>query len=319
MQRLWQNIGIWQRGVVEECRKDSSQKMAESLKVKVTSITAVGRSIDPNFPTNRAIAALVAIVVFGGTVFRLFGGVSLVQSAAWGIAAGLGIFLAWALGRELDPDHDPSAFVGAGLALVGLVFFGLPNLGVLFWVLVLVRIVNRTVGLPAKLTDSLLFVGLGGWLTWQGNWVFGLMTALAFFLDSRLSRPHKRHLVFAAIALIGTAILLIVHGNILGGGRPSLPAILAVFGISVLFVPVVFASRELRTVSDETNEPLDAKRVQAAQVVAILTGIQIALWGDAPGVIALLPLWATVLGLSLYRLFSVVYSSVLLKAEDTKA
>jgi hypothetical protein len=287
--------------------------------MKVTSITTVGRSIDPNSPTNCAIAALVAIIALGGTVFRLFGGVGLVQSATWGIAAGLGIFLAWALGRELDPDHDLSAFVGAGLALLGLVFFGLPDLGLLFWVLVLMRIVNRAVGLPAKLTDSLLFVGLGGWLTWQGNWVFGLMTALAFFLDSRLSRPHRRHLFFAGIAFVVTVILLFINGRVLGKDRLSLPAMLAVFGMSALFVPVVVASRRLRSVDDEASKPLDPKRVQAAQVMALLTAIQIALWSGNPGVVSLIPLWAAVLGAALYSVFVAGYRSTLLEADDTRA
>ncbi len=136
------------------------------------------------------------------------------------------------------------------------------------------------------------------------------MTALAFFLDSRLCPPHRRHLLFAGIALLATVILFSFNGSVLGEGKLSLPALLAVSAMSVLFVPVMMASRQLRTVSDQTSEPLNPRRVQAAQVIALLTGIQIALWDGDPGVVSLMPLWAAMLGLSLYRLVVVIYGSI---------
>ncbi len=101
----------------------------------------------------------------------------------------------------------------------------------------------------------------------------------------------------------------------LGEGKLSLPVLLAVLAMSVLFVPVMIASRQLRTISDQTSEPLNPRRVQAAQVIALLTGIQIALWDGDPGVVSLMPLWAAMLGLSLYRLV-VIYGSILFTADS---
>lgn len=277
------------------------------INVRMTDITAVARPIDPNYPTNRAIALLAMLVMVGAAISRLVSGVALIQGALWGVSGGLAVFLAWALGRELDPDHDLSAFVGTGLMLISLLFFELPNLLVLFWVLVLLRIVNRTVGLPARIVDSLLILGLGGWLTWQRNWMYGLMTAVAFLLDARLSPPHSRHSLFAGVALLVTFSALIFGGSLLGQGELSLPTALALLAASALFVPVIVASRALRTLSDETPKPLNPRRVQAAQVLALLTAIQVAGWDGVPGVASLMPLWATILGVSLYRLFVVVY------------
>ena len=268
--------------------------------MSISRITAIGRPIDPNYPTNRAIALLALAVIVGGSVLQLIAGVQLVQSISWGIEAGLAVFLAWALARELDPDHDLSAFVAAGLALIGLLFLDLPGLTALFWMIVLLRIVNRTAGLPATILDSLLILGLSSWLTWQGEWIYGLITALAFLLDSRLSPPHVRHLLFAAIALVITVILF-------GGRLPRVdelsPAIaLTVLVMSALFLPVIIASRELTTVSDQTNEPLNPRRVQAAQGIALLTGILIAWWNGYSGFVSFMPLWAAMAGASLYRL-----------------
>jgi hypothetical protein len=280
--------------------------MEGAQRMQITRLTAIARPIDPNYPTNLAIAVLAMIVAAAGTIFQLLTGMELIPSAGWGISAGFAAFLAWALSREFDPDHGLSAFVGTGLALLGLWFLDLPNLMTLFWMLVLVRIVNRTSGLPARILDSLLLLGLGSWLTWQGNWGFGLVTALAFFLDSRLPPPHRHHLPFAGLALLVTALLFAVKGSLLGEGKLSVPVLLAVLIASALFVVVILTSRRVRSVGDETGEPLSPKRVQAAQALALATGIQIALWDSTLGMASIMPLWAAILGVSLYRLFAIL-------------
>jgi hypothetical protein len=274
--------------------------------MRISDVTATVRPIDPSYPTNRAIAAFTMAVTAGGIVLQLIAGAEPTQGVSWGISAGLTVFIAWALGRELDPDHDLSAFFAAGLALIGLFLFDLPSLMALFWMILLLRVVNRTTGLPAKMLDSLLMLGLGSWLTWQGGWIYGLMTGLAFFLDSRLSPPHRRHLLLAVVALLATVILFSVAGSMPGGDRPSMLAILAVLGISVLFAPVILVSRQLNAVGDATGERLNPGRVQAAQVVALLTGLQLAWWDGDPGVVQLTPLWATLLGVAMYRLLGLI-------------
>lgn len=275
--------------------------------MQINNITAIARPIDPDYSTNRAIAVVAMVVTVGGAIFQLLTSGELIQSALWGIAAGFAVFLAWALGRELDPDHDLSAFVAAGWALIGVLFLDLPSIIVLFWILLLVRIVNRTVGLPARILDSLLILGLAGWLTLQGNWIVGLTTALAFFLDGQLSPPHRRQLLFAGITFLVTVISFFLTGGIHGEANLSSPGLLALLVVSVLFALVIIDSRELRTLGDQTSEPLNPKRVQAAQIIALLTGIQFALWRGDPGLVSLMPLWAAMLGVALYRLFVIIY------------
>jgi hypothetical protein len=275
--------------------------------MRINNIIAIARPIDPNYLTNRAIAAVAMVVTAGGAIFQLLTGGELIQSALWGIAAGFAVFLAWALGRELDPDHDLSAFVAAGWALIGVLFLDLPSIIVLLWILLLVRIVNRTVGLPARIFDSLLILGLAGWLTLQGNWIVGLMTALAFFLDGQLSPPHRRQLLFAGITVLVTVISFFLTGGIHGEAQLSSPGLLALLAVSALFVLVIIDSRELRTLGDQTSEPLNPRRVQAAQIIALLTGIQFALWRGDPSLVSLMPLWAAMLGVALYRLFVIIY------------
>lgn len=270
--------------------------------MKLSDVTALGRAIDLNYPSNRAIALLSAGAVVAGATYRLLAGELLLDSALWGIGAGLAVFLAWALARELDPDHGLSAFVAAGLTVIGLLLPALPELLQIFWLLLAVRVVNRSTGLPARLLDSLGVLGLSGWLTWQGHWTAGLLTVAALALDGWLAPALGRQRLFALLALLATVTLAIFRGDIAQVAGPSTATILAVAAMAVLFLVVIATSRRLASVGDETGEPLNPTRVRAAQALALAAGLLLAWWNGADGVVALLPAWAAMLGTGLYRL-----------------
>jgi hypothetical protein len=270
--------------------------------MKMSDVTALGRLPDPRYPTNRAIMALALAVGAAGAIFQWLRGTTLLEGVNWGIGAGFAVFLAWALGRDLDPDHDLSAFVGAGLALVALVFFDTPPLMVILWLLLVVRLVNRTVGLPARPLDSLGVLGLGAWLTWQGDWIVGLVTAGAFLLDGLLSPPLRYHLFVSGLALVATVVLTVFQGGLVTGSGPTTAVAISSLAIASLFLVVIANSSELQAVGDATGEPLHPRRVQAARILALATALLFAWWGGAAGVLAMLPLWAAMLGVSLYRL-----------------
>ena len=270
--------------------------------MKLTDVTALGRTpVDPSYPTNRAIAALALVVTVAGTIWRLFSGAALLESVLWGIGAGFLPFLTWALGRELDPDHDLSAFVGAGLVLIALLLPDMPSLLVVLWLLLVLRTVNRSVGLPAKPLDSLGVLGLGAWLTWQGNWMVGLMTAVAFLFDGLLSPPLRHQLFFSGLAIVSTVILSIFHGGMAMETGPTVPVVISSVMMAGLFTIVIATTREVEAVGDATGKVLNPRRVQAAQLLALLTVLLFAWWDGASGVMAVLPLWAAMVGVSLYR------------------
>ena len=277
--------------------------------MKLNDITALGRTpVDPSYPTNLVIAALALIVAIGGAIGHLLSGAALLESILWGISAGLLPFLTWALGRELDPDHDLSAFVGAGLVLFAFLLPATPSLLVIFWLLVVLRIVNRSVGLPAKPWDSLGILGLGAWLTWQGYWIAGLITAVAFLLDGLLSPPLRRHLFFSGLSLVTTVVLAVVYGDMTMENGPTLPVVLAPVLTTGLFLVVILTTRRVQAVGDATGKVLNARRVQAAQVLALLTVLVFTWWYGASGLLTMLPLGAAMIGVSLYGLVSLPLS-----------
>lgn len=275
--------------------------------MRLRDVTSVGRSVDPRYPTLRAIGALSLVAGAAGAVAHLLAGASLLESTTWGAGAGVAVFLSWAVGRELDPDHDLSAFVGAGLTIVALLLFDLPALMVILWLIISLRVVNRTVGLPARPLDSLALLGLGGWLTWQGHWIAGVMTAVAFLLDGLLASPLRIHLVLSGVAFAVTVVLSIFHGDIAMEGGPTVPVAVSATAMAGLFLIVIATSREVQAVGDATGEQLDAGRVRAAQVVALLTALLYAWWEGMAGLETLWPLWAAMIGVALYRIASLVF------------
>jgi len=277
--------------------------------MKLTDFTALGRTpIDPRYPTNWAIAALALVVAIAGAIVHLLTGAALLESVLWGIGAGFLPFLTWALGRELDPDHDLSAFVGTGLVLSAFLLPDMPSLVLILWLLLVLRTVNRSVGLPAKPLDSLGVLGLGTWLAWQGYWMVGLMTAVAFLLDGLLSQPLRYHLFVSGLAFVITVAIAIFHGDMAMESGPTIPVVISSVVLVGLFAIVIATTRKVEAVGDATGEVLNPRRVQAAQVLALLTALLFAWWDGESGVVALLPLWAAMAGVGLYRLASLFLS-----------
>ncbi len=270
--------------------------------MKVSDFTALGRTIDPRYPTNLAVAILTLVVAIAGTVWRLLSGMALLESVLWGIGAGFVLFLTWALGRELDPDHDLSAFVGVGLVLIALLLLDMPSLLVVFWLLLVLRLLDRTSGLQPKPLDSLAVLGLGAWLTWQGYWMIGLMTAAALLFDGLLSPPLRIHLFASGLAFIATVVLSIFQGDMAMESGPTMPVVISSLVMAGLFLVVIVTSRQIGAVGDASGTPLNPRRVQAAQVLALLAALMFAWWDGASGVVAVLPLWAAMIGVGLYRL-----------------
>lgn len=272
--------------------------------MELTDLTAIGRPLDPRYPTNLVIAVLTLLVIVAGAAWHWLAGAALLEGALWGIAAGLVAFLAWALARELDPDHDLSAFVGITLALVALLFLGLPQFLPLFWMLLALRIVDRTVGLPARPLDSLAIIGLGLWLTWQGGWIYGLATAAALFLDGWLEPPLRRHLLLSGIVLAATIVLALLGDAAPSGGWDSEMLRFVAYLAGLMFFITTDTLGDAEALCDVTGEPVRPARVRAAQMLALLTALLVTSGAGQQGLVALLPLWAAMLGVALYELVS---------------
>lgn len=268
--------------------------------MEIYRITSIGRPLDPGYPTNRMIILICAIVMVIASLFRLSLDNTASTSIIYGTKAGIAIFLVWAISREIDPDHEIAAFVPVIISLIPVILFGVQPVLPLFWLLLILRIVNRSTGLKAGILDTITVILLSIFLIYQMSWIFGMLTAAAFFVDSRISSPEKFHLI-ASILMLAGSLFMIFKGNNTSVADISLMKITALFSMILLFIPSALDSRKMESKGDRTFEPLDTFRVKAAKILFLITAIFFLLI-DIEYADFWLPLWCVAAGIGFYRL-----------------
>lgn len=264
--------------------------------------SALGRPVDPSYVTNLAILILSVSAGVLTLLAYLLNGADLLGAGQGAFFAMVNLFFGWMITREIDPDHQATAFVAAGICLGASLYMGASNILVLYGVLVLLRMVNRTVGLPLKTSDSVVvFVGMVI-VTLLGYWPVTVVGALAFFLDSQLELPNQKHLI-AAMASLSVAVV----GAVLGAGlvMPSIEVLVIVAVTSVIYLVVVLTLREVTSPTDVNNGILNTRRIQWAMMIGLL-GALAALWNGDSGFVAMAPLWWSLLATGLYGLVLLV-------------
>ncbi len=259
--------------------------------------TALGRPIDPAYPTNRLI---IILTIVAAILAGLIGLILYDTALTTGMVGGGVALLSWIIGRELDPDHDYSAFVAVGLAWVTIFFFSFPDFLILLTINALLRIVNRTVGLPAKLGDTAIVTVLVLAGIFLAHWAIGLVAIAAFALDATLKDQHRLHWLAAGIVLLGTVVFLATNDvEIMSNLTPAY--LIAGGVISLLYLYALLNTREVLSKADATGELLDLRRMQMAMGLGLLAAWSMFLHGDS-GFVAVVPLWANLLAIPLYRI-----------------
>jgi hypothetical protein len=120
--------------------------------------TSLSRIIDPRVQNNVLALGIAIVAGVAALAARLLDDTGTVESLLDAFGAGVAVFLAWALGRELDPDNDSSALV-AELGAFALWFWLPSSAGLLFATLILVRLIVRSTG-RAPTRGDLIFAAL---------------------------------------------------------------------------------------------------------------------------------------------------------------
>jgi hypothetical protein len=262
-------------------------------------LSTIGRPVDFRYKTNKAIALITLAVILVAAAIRIASGGAILDDLFWGLKAELAVFLTWALGRELDPDHDLSAFVAVIFSVVALGLFGLPSVGLLFWLLLISRTVNRTTGAPASVLDSCITLALAVWLSKAFGVAILYLTAGSFFLDAWIGPKSQRQFLVAGLAVIAAvgAVLLRWAGSY---GAQNANACLIALAFTACFTPIFIEGSKVECLDDKSIARLQPLRVQSAQVMALLSGILLALLLGVSGLKLLSPLWAIAIGAPIY-------------------
>lgn len=266
-------------------------------------VTSIGRPLDPRYQTNRAVQRLMPIAALVGGVVAGVGGGDIKAIAFAALGGLLVVFGCWALARELSPDDNRGAFIAMALAFAAFLLLDDASILLPFVALFLVRIVNRSTGLKAKVADSVLVLLLSLWAMYSlHSPLLGLVAALAFVSDALLRDGLPRQWVFAGLSAAAAGFALALDplsGIRLQHLSPEL--LLVVTILSVLWLLHIVLTRSVVSVGDVGGEPLSVGRVRMGMLVGWLVALQ-ALTATDLGAYSGALVWATLTGLIVGRI-----------------
>ena len=249
---------------------------AELNEQRIYRYTSIGRPLDPAFPSNRVVLIILPLVaVLGAVMAWLSGGqgLFLLENAIIFALVALGC---WALAREVFPDDSPAAFISMALGVVAAVAIDELSVLTLFATLGLVRMVNRSTGLTALKTDSIMVMLLVFAVIYTtSSPFFGAVAALAFILDGTLKDPSRRQWLFGLICLGGMVVYMVDHdvGFSYFRAPNTLFEWLSVAALLVLALDTILL-KEVHTHADTVEQSLDLARVKGGMAVALLAALQ---------------------------------------------
>lgn len=259
--------------------------------------TSIARPIDPAFLTNRALLIVLPLLALSSAGLASLQGIgSSPLSAA--LSGALSAFAAWALTRELAPDYNSAAFVALALAWVANVVFEVRLVLLLFVAMLLVRMVNRSTGLPSRPLDTL---GVFGFCTWAAigtqQPLILLVTSVAFALDAALKEPLRRHYLIAAACLPVFAWTLPGGTNLIAADlTPWDWALIGIFAGGIILI--INTNTKPVSYCDTSPDRLDRARVNAGLVVGWLLAVQALLTNGRPAWLET-PIWACLIAVLL--------------------
>lgn len=263
--------------------------------------SAMGRPLDFHYPSNVFVILMSGIGLIAGFGIGVVEDKPSLDLLWMGIVTSVTVFVAWALARELDPDHAFSAGLAAVLALAGMVIWReTTNLLALYLMLGVLRVLVRTVGIPMTLLDMGLLVIGAGLVALTESWLLGLVTAAGLLLDSLLKSPNPPTKLFGGLA---AAVTVITAALMQPDFSPPDDEIVlgAVAAVGVLFLVVIFTAPAPVSVGDITGQPLDESRLKAGRLLALAGAALVYFWTGS--MITLLALWCAFLAISLVRMF----------------
>ncbi|HVR32414.1 MAG TPA: hypothetical protein VMS74_06860 [Acidimicrobiia bacterium] len=262
---------------------------------RLSHITHVGRTIDLRRPSN--VFAMLAPIGAALVVYGLD-----TNDVRRAVSTGLATFAAWAIARELDPDRPPSAVLAAIAAPVAALVVGPPAPAPLFVVMVTLRILVRSTGLPPKTTDLAVLVLAAvavGDTPW--GWAAAILLAFAMVRDAALpgDPPPNVGLWGAALAVGVTARVAL--SDSLGAWEVPETAGLVVLAVGLAGAMVVVRPIPVLALADWTKTSLEPSRLREAALFGILAGALSAVAAGGPGIVAIAPLLLTYAAVAVVR------------------
>lgn len=274
--------------------------------MQISQFSALARPLDISYRSNLSIMLISLLTLLAAFLYQwLHLGTALWESVWWAVQAGLSVFFAWALGREMDPDVNSTAFLAVPFSLGVFYYTGTYQWLILVALLMVLRITSHICGQSPKPTDALLCLGLAAYLCWQGHVLIGFAFTAAFFADSRLAPAHVYSQWYALVALLITGLAFIFFPVGIADDRFHFSGwwIAGIIVLSLIFLLVIWEYKHPHSTEDYRVQPLSGPRIQTAQLIVLLTVLIIYFFQHYRITLAIAPVWAAILSAVLLRTY----------------
>jgi hypothetical protein len=254
--------------------------------------SGIGRPLDLTYPSNVFVLAVTPAVGALAGLIKLLIGDGFGEAVRNGFFASGTAFLAWAIGREIDPDRPLSAGIAA-VAAPALLPIGDPSLAALFAVLLAARILVRSTGLAPGPVDLLVVVGAAAYVaTRRGGLPVALVLAVAVAADRALPGGARVRSAVGGLAAASAAVAAAVFTDQVPID-PVTPDGLdwVIVGIAVVGLGLVLGPSKVTSPTDSGTGPISAHRLWTARLAVALAGIGAAAWIGSPALSGLGGAW----------------------------
>lgn len=227
-------------------------------------LTHLGRTLSLAYPQHRVLLALVAVGAAGAWAYP--GGNS--PAAAMALVAGT-VAVVWMLVRETGPEKPNLALLGAAAAGGTALSTGSTDLAALVSLMLAARLMTRSTGLVALLTDVVAIgVFAGIFARTPLAWAAGLAVASAVALDTNHAQPAPARHTWLALA-VGVAVTISAVFSGALDVRWGLPGWWTV-GLALVAAAALATAPSSSPVRNDVGEPFDPGRLRATRLLVLL-------------------------------------------------
>ena len=258
----------------------------------------LGRRIELSDNCNKyayitAVVCVILSIIYKG-LFQNLAGADIAMS---GLATGMAFVFSFMLAKELDPEPRrkwAGILAGVFTAAAG-TLLGEGNILVSFWMLFIVRLLNRTSGDRHRIIDNVILIGIAGYMGTQGYWLMPAATASLYVLESQITGGYFRSLYLAGIACAG-----LIFANLSSSAAISMNNIYIMAMALILFLPELRLASLTKVNGDKNGKPISTKRLVAAQGFFVMTVVVLSVFHGDKMFLAMLPSLMAALACGMY-------------------
>ncbi len=278
---------------------------------EIKSIITLGRPMDLSYPTNRLIV-FVSVTLFAlYFAYLLLTAVPAAEALSIAFSAGIAVFLCWAIGREVDPAYEWSAFFALPLVLAAAFYYVSPDLLSLLFILLAMRFLNRSTGLRATVFDALMLISLGIALFSNGVYTGLPLLLVVFTVDFILEPVARKLLIFILPAFAALVFSFYLFNTYMDYSiNISVTAALLVFLLVIFIIYVIIATGKDIVPGDSKEIQPDIRRINLARLCLVIFIIINVLQKGESAFVMFYPAAFAIAGAGLYHIFQNIKNSL---------